>query len=127
MQILFIVYTSYVSIPWVERFRTVIPLAREVGTLARNDEKIFAYDFFEPGLVFYSRRQVEKIDSIAEIDRGNRFFLFIRKKDFMKIDISPPLYLIAEKKGINEVKGDLHLMVFSNHPGRSTNPIYGYN
>jgi 4-amino-4-deoxy-L-arabinose transferase-like glycosyltransferase len=126
-QIFFIVYTSHISIPWVERFRTVIPLAKEVGVLTRGREKVFAYDFFEPGLVFYSRRQVEKIDTISEIDRGraDRFFLFIRKKDFEDEEISPPLYLIAEKNGINEVKGDLHLMVFSNRPSQNSSPVEG--
>ena len=127
MLILFIVYTSYISIPWVERFRTVIPLAKKVGTLAQGREKVFAYDFFEPGLVFYSRRQVEKIDSFDSVnkERDNRFFLFIRKRDFEKMEISHTMYLIAEKDGINEVKGDLHLMVFSNHPDRSVNPVKG--
>jgi 4-amino-4-deoxy-L-arabinose transferase-like glycosyltransferase len=127
MQILFLMYASYISIPWVERFRTVIPLASEVGHLAQDQEKVFAFDFFEPGLVFYSGRQVEKIDSVEQINGNseNRFFLFIRKKDFEKINIPSPLYLISEKNGINEVKGDLHLMVFSNHPQRGKKPPEG--
>jgi 4-amino-4-deoxy-L-arabinose transferase-like glycosyltransferase len=127
MQILFVMYAFYISIPWVERFRTVIPLASEVGRLAQDKEKVFAFEFFEPGLVFYSGRRVEKIDSIEQIGENgeNRFFLFIRKKDFDKLNNPSPLYLISEKNGINEVKGDLHLMLFSNYPQRDKRPAEG--
>lgn len=123
MLVVFVFFASHISVPWVENFRTVIPLAKEVGVLSGERDKIYAYGFFEPGLVYYSGRRVEKIDSFDPInkDRDDRFFLFIRKKDFKREKITSPLYHIAEKNGINEVKGNLHLMVLSNKPGKSVN------
>ncbi|MFQ5646770.1 MAG: hypothetical protein ACE5GM_07565, partial [bacterium] len=110
---------SWYAIPQTEPSRVLVKMAKKVGKLAPKEVKLYSYAFFEPGLAFYSRRKINKLRSLEElksiIEQPGAFFMFIRRKDFDTIKGSLRLHKIMEERGINEVKGRMHLLLLSNY------------
>jgi hypothetical protein len=107
------------AVPQVESSRIMVKIAKKAGQLAGQKDKLYAYGFFEPGLAFYSGQSIGRLSSPPELklilNRPERFFMFIRKQDFDDIKGIENLYKIVEGQGINEVKGEMHLLLLSNH------------
>ena len=101
--------------------RTVVkPLAEYVKKEA-GEGIILAYsDFFEPSMVYYTGRTVERVGSLAALDAkfgsGGRVFLFVRESTWGRIKpaMESPGYVIRKRKGFSEVKGPMTLLVVSN-------------
>lgn len=113
--LVFILTLASWAIPSLDTIRVVKP----VGVFLRGvgDGPVYAYRFFEPGLVFYARRQIRPIGSPEEIGRilagGGDFTLVVRTRDAHEImrETNGALVPVLTREGICENRGKMDLAV----------------
>ncbi len=127
----FALFFSLKSVPEVNSFRIIAPLAKLVEKRAGPSDLVFSFRYFEPSMVFYSKHFVKRVDSLSELEegakRGEKIFCFIRKKDYEEIKDKIDFVLLAKKEGLSENKGEMTLFLMgvrSQHLTNSATRLY---
>lgn len=105
------------SLPQLAEVRIVRP----VGLLLRRagNAPTYSYRFLEPGLLFYGRRTIERLDRLEDVARvaagGARFLLIAREEDTGIISraTGAPLEVISVRRGVCEDSGPIALVILA--------------
>ncbi len=121
----FALFFSLKSVPEVNSFRIIAPLAKLVEKRASPSDSVFSFRYFEPSMVFYTQHFVKRIDSLSELEEGakgeKKIFCFIRKKDYETIKDKADFVLLAKKEGLSENKGEMTLLLLGVRSQHLTN------
>lgn len=104
------------SLPGLENVRIIRP----VGILLRElkDVPVYSYRFLEPGLLFYSRRTIERLDrpeEITAVAAQPRFAIVAREQEVpgLRRAAGVPLAVVGVRRGFCEDSGPLSLVVLA--------------
>jgi 4-amino-4-deoxy-L-arabinose transferase-like glycosyltransferase len=107
------------SLPEMREVRVIRP----VGLLLRSADPtpVFAYRFLEPGLLFYSQRTIERLETREEVsERARRgpFVIVVREDEAPAVRAAAgiPMKTLGGGRGFCEDSGPLRLLVLARGP-----------
>ncbi|NBO92886.1 MAG: glycosyltransferase family 39 protein [Planctomycetia bacterium] len=91
--------------PVVDEAKAPRPLAGALpAELARQDARIATWDYFQPSLVFYCRREVVRLNSVESLvhhlDQGNPAFAFLPESQLPQLEQRRPVSVLARHKDL---------------------------
>lgn len=119
--LIFILSLASFGIPSIDLIRVIKPVGiflREMGNVP-----IYTYRFFEPGLVFYSQRHIQNIESPENIklllDGEKDFALVVRDRDLEETlrMTNGMMKTVTRKDGFCEDKGEMNLIILRRQEG----------
>lgn len=113
--LIFILSLASFGIPSMDQIRVIKP----VGIFLRGmgSVPIYTYGFIEPGMVFYSQRRIQSIESLEQIkqllDGKEDFALVVLDRDFEEAlrVTNGMMKTVARKDGFCEDKGEMNLII----------------
>jgi 4-amino-4-deoxy-L-arabinose transferase-like glycosyltransferase len=114
---LFYVCLATATLPWVDQFRVMKPIALKLGEVPCRDAAIYAMGIRAPSLVFYSNRPVTTLDAVAVgpvLREARPVCLIARSGDLEAIPIQGLYSVVARRQGFAENGGEMTLVLVSN-------------
>lgn len=116
--LLFVTFAQF-SLPWVENFRVMKPIALAIKENVPANAKLVGYRIFEPSLYIYSNRFFPYLEDVpvSEILKSpEQIYIVIKEKDLMQESFAVPYKIISQKKGFAENGGEMTLLLIQNAP-----------
>ena len=104
------------SLPALREIRLIRPIG--VRLRALEDTSVFAYRFLEPGLLFYSQRTIQRLETLEEVAaraREGHFVIVVRESEASQVREAArvPLKTLATRRGFCEDSGPVELVVLA--------------
>jgi 4-amino-4-deoxy-L-arabinose transferase-like glycosyltransferase len=117
----FFVGLSLISVPYVDSFRVMRPIALAVKYVPGPRAEVYRYGVSAPSLFFYSGRHLPavkkgRLDEI--LSRPESVYIVTRKDRFLQARPKSAFTIITEKDGFSENGGPMTLLLISNRRQR---------
>jgi 4-amino-4-deoxy-L-arabinose transferase-like glycosyltransferase len=115
--VLLYVWLGTVTLPWIDRFRVMKPIALKLGEAPCRDATVYALGIRAPSLVFYSNRPVAMLDSVAVravLLEARPVCLIARSGDLETIPLKGLYSVVVRRQGFAENGGEITLVLVSN-------------
>ena len=104
------------SLPALQEVRVIRPIG--VRLRAVGDVSVFSYRFLEPGLLFYARRTITRLETLEQVAARagqEHFVIVVREPEVSQIRAAArvPLKTLAARRGFCEDSGPMELAVLA--------------
>jgi len=115
--VLLYVFLGTVTLPWVDQFRVMKPIALKLREVPCRDAAVYALGIRAPSLVFYSNRPVTTLDAVAVVRvlrEARPVCLIARSSELEAIPIKGLYSVVSRRQGFAENGGEMTLVLVSN-------------